>query len=228
MTSIGYVATTTTSTLFTKEADDYKEIVSAIGITTTNEAFDILVADVVDFDPKIGGAFGITVLAKSALMGNVELVAHIIAKYGKEIVNHGDMFGMPPIAYAAHCMVVDNGLRVAKVLAMNGADINLAVKQGFFIPELMPVPDGATALWIAVHKTFNTPMVRFLLRRGGTLSPGADLPEPKLVLKARKILQIQRLLLTGHFKRAGTENDSCLASLPLEMFQKIYNEVSSY
>lgn len=225
MTSIGSLdSATTTNTLFAKEVDEYKEIVDAIGSATTKEAFDTLVANVTDFDPKIGGLFGITPLAKCALMGNADLAAHIISKYGKEIVNYGDMFGMPPISYAAHCMVVSHGLDVAKVLVMNGADINLAVRQGFFISELMPVPDGVTALWIAVYKTYNSELVRYLLRRGAHLSPAAESPEAKLLTKARKIVEVERLLLTGHFKKTNTENDSCLASLPLTVFQRIYKE----
>lgn len=211
--------------VFVKEEPDYVSIVDSIGSTTTVEQFSKLTASLEMLDPGKGGSFGLNLISKACYVGNTTLVAHLINLFGRETLFLGNMFGMPPLSYAAHCMNVKGGLLCAKLLVGAGAPINLATKDEFFIPELMPVPSGATALWIAAYKTLNIALVKFLLRRGGVVSPSSNELESSLLAKARKAVEIERVLLIGHFKKTGGDSDSPLSTIPLVLFQIIFRKV---
>jgi hypothetical protein len=137
-------------------------ILGTITEKTSCEEYDRMLAIVENYLPTHGGAYGTTPLFKAALKGNIQLITHIVTTGGSAHLHVGNLASCTPIFGALLCKNEDHALFATMKLYKLGAVLNTVLSRGSFL-DGAKVEKGTTLLWIAVEKTNNLKLIKFLL-----------------------------------------------------------------
>lgn len=157
-------------------------VTSSIEENTTNDAFDEILRLFQDYKLENGNGCRMNALCTAALVGNHELVEHIL-KIGREhLLNLGSDGRKTPLMHAASCKNIHNGFKVAEVLLNHKANI-----------VAMCTDDNSFTWsdWTAVNYALdveNLPLVLKLIRNGGLIRRKLSKKHQKTLDSAMRIL----------------------------------------
>lgn len=200
------------------------EITTSIKSTTTPEEFDQLVSQFPGYKLEHGGRCGWNALGIAAFKGNLNLVRHIVSIGSENLLSLGNEFGWAPLFCAANGEDREAGFIVAKELLSLGAEINLATSFWSGDTRKGDTPASATPLWAAIERSKNRSLIRFLIKKGGVVSPELSKEGKELLDSVLQELEEEskRIMLfcAGYFK---SENKDCyLQTLPKDIIILIY------